>query len=84
MKLLNLIRRSITKSVLVQSQTQSEWNKVKQTLLEVPHIEVETDWMQDCPSPQSATRLKLNGMWPYHEFWRKTKNDIQKQIGGEK
>jgi hypothetical protein len=32
MKIFNLIKRAVPKSVLTQSQTQSEWQKVKQTL----------------------------------------------------
>jgi len=73
MKLFNLTRRLIPHSIAMQMQAFSEEK-------EVEHIEVDTDWMQDCPSPPSATRLKLNGTWPYRQFWRKELNKVQREL----
>jgi len=77
MKLFNLIRRSIPHSIQMQLQAYSEAK-------EVEHTEVEFDPINDAPIPHSHMQHKLKGTWIMHEFWRKQRVKVQREMEGEK
>jgi len=75
MKILNLIRRTVPQSIQWQMQAYRE-------VVEVEHSEVEFDALEDAPVPHSHLQHKLKGTWVMHEFWRKEKNKVQREMEG--
>ena len=66
-----LIKRLIPHSIAMQMQAYSEAQ-------EVEHVEV---FPNDTPPvPHSKQHHQLKGTWIMHEFWRKEKNKVQREL----